>query len=263
MHPIERLRFVARASGADTALLAQETAGALSAFVDDPAGLVTACRRIVSRHPANGPLWWLCSRVLCSVEPAREAWRAVEDLDTDATGGLLAATLPDGATVCVVGWGSVVGEALGHRGDLETLVIDVFDEGAGLVRRLRRDDVHAVDVPLPGLGAAAAGSDLVLLEASAVGPHGALAVAGSTAAAAVAHHAGVPVWLVAGRGRLLPARVFDHARALAAAHDEPWDRDDDHVPLELVECIAGPDGPEPVAAALRRTDCPVAPELLR
>ena len=55
MHPIERLRYVARASGADQAMLVRETAGALAAFADDPAGLVTACRRIVVPPPGVGP----------------------------------------------------------------------------------------------------------------------------------------------------------------------------------------------------------------
>src|SRR5215212_5910505 len=64
VHPIERLRYVARASGVDQALLVRETASALGAFGSDPAGLVTACRRIVSRHPTAGALWWLCGRVL-------------------------------------------------------------------------------------------------------------------------------------------------------------------------------------------------------
>ena len=35
MHPIERLRYVARASGADQTVLVQETAAALSAFAGD------------------------------------------------------------------------------------------------------------------------------------------------------------------------------------------------------------------------------------
>ena len=30
----------------------------------DPPGLVTACRRILDRHPLSGPLWWLAARVL-------------------------------------------------------------------------------------------------------------------------------------------------------------------------------------------------------
>jgi hypothetical protein len=45
--------------------------------------------------------------------------------------------------------------------------------------------------------------------------------------------------------------------------DEPWDADDERLPLDLVDRIVGVAGPEPVADALRRTDCPVAPELFR
>ncbi len=85
-------------------------------------------------------------------------------------------------------------------------------------------------------------------------------MSGSRAAAAVARHAGVPVWLVAGVGRLLPARMWDGLRRRVEP-DEPWDADDEFVPLDLVDRIVGPIGVEPVADALRRTDCPVAPEL--
>ena len=54
MHPIERLRYVARASGAPQGVLVQETATALASFGSDPQGLVTACRRIVWRQPTSG-----------------------------------------------------------------------------------------------------------------------------------------------------------------------------------------------------------------
>ena len=45
--------------------------------------------------------------------------------------------------------------------------------------------------------------------------------------------------------------------------DEVWDADDEAVPLDLVDRIVGPDGIREVAEALRRTDCPVAPELFK
>ncbi len=61
----------------------------------------------------------------------------------------------------------------------------------------------------PGLGAAVADADLVLLEASAIGPDGFVGVAGSRAAAAVAAHDETPVWLVSGVGRALPRRMWD------------------------------------------------------
>jgi hypothetical protein len=265
MHPIERLRYVARSSGAPQEVLVRETAGALASLGFDPPGLVTACRRILDRHPLSGPLWWLSARVLTAHDPMDEAWRAADEITADDTPGTLAYALPDDATVCVVGWPDVVGDALPRRGDIEVLVVDALGEGTGLVRRLLASDDDAVDVPVAGLGAAVAASDLVLLEAAAVGPAGtgAICVAGSLAAAATAAHAEVPVWLVAGVGRLLPARVWE---ALAGRLDQlgdPWDLDDEVVPLALVSQVAGPDGVQDLDTALKRVDCPIAPELFR
>lgn len=263
MHPIERLRYVARSSGADQSMLVRETAAALAALGFDPPGLVTACRRILDRHPASGPLWWLSARVLTANDPREEAWRAADEVGADTTADELSHALPEDATICVLGWPDQIGEALPRRGDVEVLVVDTLGEGSGLVRRLLASDVEAIDVPMAGLGAAAAASDLVLLEASAIGSTQLAAVAGSRAAAAVARHASVPVWVVGGVGRLLPTRMWDAlARRLDDACD-PWDAEDDLVPLDLVERIAGPTGPVPVADALRRIDCPVAPELYR
>ncbi len=260
MHPIERLRYVARASGAPHEMLVRETASALAAFGSDPAGLITACRRVVARQPTSGPVWWLAARVLTAPEPMREAWDAVEEMENDPTAKELSYALDDAATVCILGWPDQVSFALARRGDLEVLVIDSLGEGSGLVRRLLDAEIDAVDVPPIGVGAAAVDADVVILEASAVGPDAFLAIAGSRAAAASARQAGVPVWLVAGVGRLMPARMW---AALAAKVDveDPWDADDEIVPLELVDRVVGPAGLESVADAIGRTDCPVAPEL--
>jgi hypothetical protein len=262
VHPIERLRYVARASGADQTLLVRETAQALSAFRGDPSGLVAACRRIVDRHPTSAPLWWLCARVLTSPDGQREAWAAVDEIEGDTTAAELAFALPEDSTVCVIGWPELVGEALPPRGDVEVLAIDALGEGSGLVRRLGMVGVDAVDVPTSGLGAAVCSSDVLLLEAVAVGPTGFVGVSGSLAAAATARHAEVPVWLTAGVGRLLPARMWEALagrRATRAA--DPWDLDEEVVPLSLVDQVCGPAGLTSVDVALRRTDCPVAPEL--
>ncbi|MPY93472.1 MAG: hypothetical protein GEV08_10525 [Acidimicrobiia bacterium] len=263
MHPIERLRYVARASGADQSALVRETAGSLGAFADDPAGLVMACRRMLARHLTSGPLWWLTSRACTSVDAHREAWAAADEFDADATARLLAYALPDDATVLVLGWPEVIGEALPARGDLDVLVVDTLGESAGLVRRLRRAAMEVADVPQAGLGAAAAAADLVLLEASVVGPDAFVAVSGSRAAAAVARHAGKPVWLVAGVGRLVPRRLWDVIDARLDAGDEPWDAEEEVVPLDLVTDVAGPVGMETPSVALKRVDTPIAPELLK
>src|SRR5260221_1141760 len=201
MHPIERLRMVARAAGEGPALLAQEAAGALAAFAGDPAGLVTACRRLVDRQPTSGPIWWLAARVLAADDPTGEAWRAAEELSDDVTPSTLAAHLPDDVTVCVIGRPELAEEALVRRGDLPVLVVDALGEGHGLARRLARAGNDAELVPESGLGAAAAAADLVLLEAAALGPTGFVAITGSRAPAAVGRLCRGPVWLGPGVGR--------------------------------------------------------------
>jgi hypothetical protein len=225
--------------------------------------MVMACRRMLARHPFSGPLWWLASRVCVAVDPVREAWAAVEEFEADRTARHLSRALPEDAVVCVLGWPEVVAEALPARGDLDVLVVDMGGEGSGLVRRLRRSDMDVVDVPLAGLGAAAATADVVLVEAACMGPESFVAVAGSRAAAAVGRHAGREVWLVAGVGRLLPRRLFEVIEDRLDHDAEPWEAEDEVVPLDLVSTVAGPSGCQPVADAVRRIDCPIAPELFK
>ena len=115
MHPIERLRWVARSPEGDVSMVAAEAADALAAFADDPAGLVIASRRLIERRPASAPLWWLASRVLCALDPAFEAMDAAADLERDRTPVALAGDLP-GGTIAIVGWPDQAGAALRMRG---------------------------------------------------------------------------------------------------------------------------------------------------
>lgn len=264
MHPIERLRYVARAgTGAGPSLLVREAAGALASIGTDPAGMVTGCRRLLARHPAAGPLWWLSARVLQAGDPMAEAWRAAEEIDEDKTDGVLAAHLPDEATITVIGWPELAAEALKRRGDVEPLVVESGGDGHDLVRRLSRYDVDAVSVPEHGVAAAVTESDLVVLEASALGPESFVAAQGSHAAAAVARAAGIPVWVVAGVGRVLPARLYQALLGQLGADDDPWEVADEVIPLALADCVIGPGGPQDPVDALKRADCPIAPELLK
>ena len=263
MHPIERLRYVARAHGASHAVMVGETAAALGSFGRDPQGLVTACRRIVDRQPSSGPLWWLAARTLTATDPIREAQSAAAEIDDDRTPRALADALPEDATVLLLGWPELSPGGLPRRGDLEVLVCDVDGAGDDLVLRLLRAEVDATDVAIHGLGAAAAEADVTVLETGAMGPSGFLAPAGSRAAAAVARQAGHDVWLVAGVGRLLPERMFTALCDRVVSADSPWEDDLELIPLDLVDKVVGPTGPANPTDALRRTDCPVAPELLK
>lgn len=282
MHPIERLRWVARSPEGDSSLVAAEAADALAGFADDPAGLVIASRRLIERRPASAPLWWLASRVLCSLEPAFEAMDAAAHLERDRTPVALAGDLP-GGTIAIVGWPDQASAALRMRGRMgggaetaDRVVVVPSGVPAGRAGasahapwREQGDDAwrcvdwlqgHGVDARLlrPG-DAAAAGRRcvLALLEAAAVGPDSFLAATGSAALAAAAREAKRPVWLVAGVGRVLPGPLYD--ALVRRVGDDPTF---EVVPFDAVDEIAGPAGPVP-RARLARPSCPVAAELLR
>ncbi len=264
MHPLEHLRHVARVEGADPAELAREAAVSLAEIAaEGGGGLVPACRRLVEAHPANGPLWWLSARILASPDPFDAARESSAALAHDPTPARLAAVLPDDTTVVVVGWPDLVAEALRRRGDLEVLVVDSGGDGSGLARVLERAGSVVTVVPDRGIGSAAAVAGLVLVEATLAGPGGVLAAPGSHAGAAVAARSGVPVWAVAGVGRVLPGALWEAALShLDAGGLEPWDRGSELVPAELLSQVATPSGllgPE----ALAEPSCPATPGLAR
>lgn len=257
---MERLRHLARAGRLDHAVLVQEAASALAALGDDRAGLLLSSRRLLERHGGSGPLWWLCARMLCSDDPRAEAWACIEEIEADETPGHLVRELPTDATVVVLGWPEVAMPALARRGDLRVLVVKASGEDVDALRWLRQHRVDAVDVPQLGLAAAVGVADLVVLEAGAAGPEDVLAVAGSTASAAVAAHTGVPVWVVAGAGRVLPPALWaDLVRRQGGA--APWRAAQELAPLALAGAVVRPDGLVRLPAALA-PDCPPAPELL-
>ena len=265
MHPIEHLRYVARATGADPALVAAEAADALTQMARiQPAGLVPACRRLIERHLTSGPVWWLSARMLRSDDPVGEGRRSGDELNQDPTARHLADALPDGATVVVVGWPDVAADALRRRGDVEVLVVEWAAEGDHFARRLGDQGSEAALVPESGTAAAAVVADLVIVDALAAGPGGVLAVPGSAAAAAVARHQQTPVWAVTGVGRVLPGPLWDAMLArLDESGVEPWDRSAEVVAADLVTQVIGPEGPMDAEPGLAATTCPPAPELYR
>ena len=262
MHPIERLRHVARAGDAPTAPLVREAAIALASFTHDPVELSTACRQLIERRPTSGPLLWVAARMLTGTDPGTEAWEAVEALERDTTARELAHALPADSMVVIIGASEICGEAVLRRPDVEVLVVDTVGEGYGLIHRLKARDHVVVDVPPGGIGAAVTEAGLVLVEAEVLHEGAALARSGSLAAAAVARHLGKPVWLVAGVGRVVPTRMFEWV-ADRVADVDPWDDKVEPVPVDLIDAVIGPAGAQPVVEIRYRVDCPVAPELFR
>lgn len=268
MHPVERLRSVSRWAVDDDALAA-EAAEALAAFSFDPAGLVVSCRRLLAHHVGNGPLWWVCARVLAAPDPAEACREVIARLDADRTADRLAASLPlqsrDDEIVAVVGWPRAVDRALAERGDLAAVAVrsDVGDLTAMLRRRLAPQSVRLIDPwMLPELAVSH-----LLVGAAAIGAGRALVPVGTCEAIEAANPEG-GTWLVGGVGRVLPRRLFEAAEsgALAPAGTGDSDSDDpgmESVSLEQFDRVAGPRGLVPSAEADANSDAPVAPELLR
>lgn len=96
MHPIEHLRYLARAGDADPAWLIPEAAWALGGLATDRNALVMGSRRLLERFPLCAPLWWLCSRALTGTDPRVALRRSVEDFEADTTGLQLSLALTDG-----------------------------------------------------------------------------------------------------------------------------------------------------------------------
>ncbi|HEY4398754.1 MAG TPA: hypothetical protein VGO28_13885 [Acidimicrobiia bacterium] len=262
MQPFERLRYLARWSDEDDSALVSEAADCLAGFADDPAGLVVACRRLVSHHPASGALWWLCARVLTASEPADAAWEAWQLVNEDGTIDRLSRLLPfpHDEPVAVLGWPELAGAALSERPDLD--VIAVRRRSGDDHRRARLARREAPVRIVSEVEAAALEPSHVLVEAFAASPRSAVVPEGAAELLATLTATGAVAWLVAGVGRVLPQRLFTALQVeLERDHSE-------HTPVELVEVtrfarVAGPRGLEAPDGLLRRVDCPVAPELLR
>jgi hypothetical protein len=282
MHPIEHLRYVARAQGADPAALVEETAHALGSLRMDPSGIVVACRRIVQRHPFTGALWWLCANVSTSSEPFDAVWELAEEIRADRTGSELAAALPDDATVATIGDPSVIGDGLIRRGDIRVLALDVQHVATSFVRRLERYDVDCEPVDAGAAGTVARKVDAVLIEALACDSDRVIAPMGSSTIAAAAAAWGTPVWLVAGTGRRLPSGMIDAMAAKideltavdtiassdplgvrAAATMDAWDLDVEVIPTSMITDVVGPHGHVPMGPPAIKPECPMAWELLK
>ncbi len=244
-------------------MLAGEAASAIAAFADDPGAVLTASRRLLTRQPDVGLLWWLSGRLAHATDVRAEARAVIGELREDRTARELAAALPDEGTVLIVGWPDVIGEALPRRGDLEVLIVDGDGRGQGLARRLERSDVYAEVIDPIQMGAGVEMADVVLLEASAVGERSVVTEAGGLVAAATARLTLTPLWVVAGVGRVLPEGYVQAMVERSLDTELPFLRSYDVLGAAAVDRIVRPDGPHVAADAWPAPDAPFAPELLR
>ncbi|MGH9230561.1 MAG: hypothetical protein ACRD07_17860 [Acidimicrobiales bacterium] len=227
MHPIERLRAVARARDVEQTLLATEAASVLGSLAFDPMSLLTSCRRLVDRHPSAGALWWACARLLAADDARAEARTIALELDDDPALVDLSLELPEGAVV------AVVPDAAGGS--------DLARDLAGM-----RDDLEVVDAGAAGRRGGAC-ETILLVEAGAAGPDRFLGASGTGQALAEARETGAAAWLLVAVGRRLPGPLFDAVASRVGATTG------EVVPIEGIDKVIEP----------RQVPCPCPPELLR
>jgi hypothetical protein len=262
VHPIERLRYVARAGNGDPTIVAAEAALALADLPDEPGVLLTSVRRLIDFHRSCGPLWWVAAHVLVADDPVLAADLAVAELDDDPTAARLSDALRsfDGGRTVVVACEASDHVARGI-GAVSSYSVRVVGERACLRRAVSTMGSYVEEVtgwPISELAAALDGAQVVIIEASAAGPPGIVAPVGASRVADAAVKAGVPVWGVAGVGRTLPARLFDALVARVGPDSEA-----ELVPAETLGMVIGPEGAGHPATMLASTDCPSPPELFR
>ncbi|MGA2036207.1 MAG: hypothetical protein ABSH04_01310 [Acidimicrobiales bacterium] len=234
MHPIERLRFVARTGWAGPSVLAAEAAWALADLAEREApALVPACRRLLDRQPGCGPLWWLAARVLSAGEPVSEAQRCARELENDPTPTLMLEALPPGArAVRQGGIGEVVGADL--------VVVEVGALGpSGMV----------ADASCSGLLDAAHAAEVPVWVEAGVGRVLPTALWESMSGRFGAPHA-------QSRPGALPGVRTPNVRIPATrGHSTLFGH-------RGIEQVVGPNGAQSLAIALSGSDCPEPPELL-
>jgi hypothetical protein len=254
MHPIEHLRYIARARGADPRDLVRETAYALGSLGCGPAEMVVACRRILDRHSDCAPLWWLCSQVLCDPDLIANSWalaEIAEQLEADTTDQILADALASSAKVLTLAGGPTVAAGLGRRGDLEVLVVDSRHQGSAMIQYFERRDVPCEPVAPEAMAAAVAEVDLVVLEADAISPQRAITRIGGQVLITLAGAASVPVWMVAPTGVGLADQVLTAIDARLSEMSGPrWDLDHELVNLSGVTKVLAGGSIAPFAAEL-------------
>lgn len=267
MHPMERLRYVARAGtsgSADAAIVVAETVEAIARLRPQPPELVTVCRQLVQRNPACGPLWWLGSRLLAG--GLDQLWDLATEIEADMTADRLADALPDGGRVLAIGCPELTARALVRRADVEVLAIDAGQSAPTFMRLLDRADVDVTMIDPAGAMAAARAVDVVLVETVATSDERAIVPLGAGALGVAAAAVSAPIWLVAGAGCRLPRPFVDAIATMAVPRAAPWEGAVEALDLAVLTAgrdrVAGPLGVLPYGPNVLAPDCPYTPELI-
>lgn len=261
MHPIERLRWIARAEDEPAASLAEEAAWTLGELGEqEPIALITACRRLLQRHPGCGPLWWASARLVVANDPLEAGRRAALELCSDATseriGEALRGYTTASDTIVLTAPLELVATALESS---KPYLLRVVGSSGSLNRSMHAlSAATSCDVTVWSSGEeheALDGACVLVVEVLAAGDGGVLVGRGSASVVRLAGRLGVPAWAAIGVGRALPAQLFEAAaeRVKGGA---------DRVALDEFSLAIGQDLTGDPAAVAAQVTCPPGSELL-
>lgn len=268
MHPIERLRWIARAQGESASTIASEAAWTLGELgMTEPAAVLTASRRLVERHPECGPLWWACAQLIAAEDPYEAAGKVSQALVGDAAAVSLARALrrevasSDVVVACVPS--DLLRSACNQRRLGGIRLVASYGELRSEIRSFTQgaDDVTGYEIE--DGEEAFGGASVLCVEPLLASSRGLVVQTGVADVIRMAIDQKVPVWALLAAGRVLPPSIARAAVDLAEAAPPSYGLD-----LEVVEPAAFAvavdeegDSPE-VDGALGRVTCPTTPELV-
>jgi hypothetical protein len=262
MHPIERLRWIARAEGESDAMIAAEAAWTLGELaIEEPAAVLTASRRLVLRQPHNGPLWWACARLLEAVGSS-QVLDLAQHISVELSSDTVPARLADGlrseltSTDVIVATvpAELLARAVEYRDNHRLLLVGEYRELRLEVSRLRANS--AVGYEIEEAAEALEQAALVLVEPRFASAGQVVVSASAAATVRLANKGPLPVWAVFGPGRVLSEPLAAAATKLLGPEEEP-------LSPSLFDQAVDEEGLGPIEAALERPCCPLGLELAR
>lgn len=261
MHPIERLRFIARAVDESAVALAAEAAWTLGELgSEDPAAVVTASKRLLERQPSCGPLWWVCAGVIRAADATEAAHQLADELFSDPVpdelGRALRATCASSDAVSALPPLDTLRAAL-ERHPHEVRVIAPYRRLRSELRLLAgaRGDVGGYD---PSDAAAAlTGSVVLLVEPALASARGLMLERWGAGVIATAIRHEVPVWAVLPTGRVVDSSVAEAARRLSSGEMTEVAAED------VTAAVSSAGGLSSFAGAISANASPPPPELAR
>jgi hypothetical protein len=250
MHPIERLRYVARAGEVDATELACEAAYALAGLASDRRALVQACRRLLEFHPDCAPLWWVSAHALDAIDLRAVIFRVVGQLEDDASIDELFA-LPASTDVVVAQSSRQIVRALSERPDIAVRLVGAPHQVRSGLRFFSDSFTPPQGYTTDEIDLALKGATVVIVEALVASSAGYLFDEPGRLIAESAIRAELPLHVLAGVGRILPIELF---QAMVSRLDMHASRDNSDLARPTMEALAGLSaGPHSVSLENERT----------